>query len=297
MGVPHLRTKLPFSKNIVNSANSGFFKINQIENGGLPNFSFGNVIKFNDTLNPYAYIAIDGDTFKPTTEFTFSVWLKGITGSDATNNEWVDAHANGGLLHLVQWLETGSQDDNIKVRLRSSGADLVFDINPFSNADVGFYHTFSDTSAANIGGWNHLCVVFNNNSSPKARLYLNNIELSLISSRGGAVLQPPGVNVPIVIRGEKGSNISSPSGDNFQTNNNVWLFDDWALWDADLSGSVASIYNNGTPPDLSSFNPSIWLQFNANDTLANIANAGSLSVTGAVINGGGGKVEFVDGSL
>ena len=60
--------------------------------------------------------------------------------------------------------------------------------------------------------------------------------------------------------------------------------DECALWTSDQTEIKDSVYNNGVPSDLSSYNPDLWYRMGDNDTFPTIIDNGSGSNNGTMTN-------------
>lgn len=122
------------------------------------------------------------------------------------------------------------------------------------------------------GTWYHVALVHNGTS---AQLYLNNTE----SSSGTQVVVSPNANY--------GS--SFKIGAYFEGSNYFQgLLDEVSVFDSALSTSnLTSIYNSGSPNDISSFNPVGWWRMGDNDggTGTTVTDQGSGGNDGTLTNG------------
>ena len=61
--------------------------------------------------------------------------------------------------------------------------------------------------------------------------------------------------------------------------------DEFAIWSSALTASnVSTIYNSGTPNDISSLSPVLWYRFEEGSGTS-VADSGSGSLTGTLTNG------------
>ena len=74
----------------------------------------------------------------------------------------------------------------------------------------------------------------------------------------------------------------SPSG--------VLYVDEFAVWNNDQSANISSIYNGGTPNDLTSLNPVSWWRMGDADTFPTITDNGSGGNNGTMTNMDAGDI-------
>lgn len=133
----------------------------------------------------------------------------------------------------------------------------------------GWNDPFTHT-AISTGSWYHVVVVF---TSGQSRIYLNGSDLGTKSIATNTVSY-----TQTVIGGMLYSSSNHFNG----------LIDEVAVFNSELSSSdVTSIYNSGTPDDLSSYSPVGWWRMGDNDsgTGTTITDQGSGSNDGTLTNG------------
>jgi len=130
-------------------------------------------------------------------------------------------------------------------------------------------------STINDGNWHHLVVTFNGSNSV-ITTYVDSVANTTSVVNQGAVIST----------GYTAANIGRrPSSSYLYTSG---LIEEFAIWDSVLSSSnVSTIYNSGTPDDISSLSPLGWWRMGDNDsgTGTTITDQGSGGNDGTLNNG------------
>jgi len=130
-------------------------------------------------------------------------------------------------------------------------------------------------STINDGNWHHLVVTFNGSNSV-ITTYVDSVANTTSVVNQGAVIST----------GYTAANIGRrPSSSYLYTS---VLIEEFAIWDSVLSSSnVSTIYNSGTPDDISSLSPLGWWRMGDNDsgTGTTITDQGSGGNDGTLNNG------------
>lgn len=273
MGVPHLRTKLPFSKNVINSPGGGFYNINRIESSGGGGGASNSLLFTPGGTSPYPYFVMDGSNFLPTTEATFSFWAKSPT------NGWQGPTSFTTFINISE--ATGFNDVVLGCWLNAASS---FTVGAGTGNKFSFIYSIPfDGGPFDLTGWNHIFGVYNgaNASASRMRCWINNQEITLILNWGSSTSLPQD-GQPLYIRSSENSGV--PQIDTQDPGEPEWFIDEVALWDSDQSANVSDVWNGGTPGDLSTLSPNIWFTFDGVSDLSEIPNAGILNETGSIVN-------------
>ena len=137
---------------------------------------------------------------------------------------------------------------------------------------VGNQQFFNSTGSIAVNTWNHVAVVCNSGVTDGTKLYINGVAETL-----GTFTVASNASAPFQL-GKRSDNSFLHQG----------LMDEVAVFDSALAASyIASIYNNGTPNDISSLNPVGWWRMGDNDggTGTTITDQGSGGNDGTLTNG------------
>lgn len=160
------------------------------------------------------------------TSGTISAWIK--TTSTAYQAIVSTADTSG----LVTWGWMAIFNNKLRITFRESGGTVKI-------AD--------GSTTLNDGTWHHVVAV---SSGTAYSLYVDGSAETLTNSNNdgtwfGDLTSLTSTNI--------GSHVRSSAG-NFFTGN----IDEVAVWDSDQSSNISTIYNSGTPGDLSSLSPKAW---------------------------------------
>ena len=188
---------------------------------------------------------------------TFSFWIKPI--SDATTLRF--------LFNIGR--SSTALDSQVEMWLYEGGR-IQADINTSSRFIRG------DISSITYGSWNHIALVLNGGASSnvnKGKIYVNGVN-ETTSQNLGSFSTFPNASDPLFI-GESSTGHYNPFLGNI---------DEMAIWvGGELSASdISTLYNSGTPTDLSSFStpPTHWWRNGDGDTYPTITdNIGSYNLT------------------
>ena len=221
-----------------------------------PSFSNTYSVSFDGT-NDYMQYALDADlggAIMPSSytdyDLTFSFWVKPLTSSDENIFQWAGVLTSG-----IPFMLISTQNSYVNRGFRSHST------NPTTNA------------------WNHF-LISRTASDNTWRVFLNGNSTAIVSHDDGGTYG-------------NGSN----NGD-LSAANKIWLangyggygnvmIDEFAFWNSDQSANLTSIYNSGTPADLTSLSPYSWHRMGDNDggTGTTITDQGSGSNDGTLTNG------------
>jgi hypothetical protein len=159
--------------------------------------------------------------------FSFSFWMKRTNGSG------------------VQSFLGKVQDSGKGVNIYVNGTTIYMLIGTYSNACLFGSHNFL---ALNNGSWHHIAWTYDGSSSISGmKLYINNDPKTIFSTIE---------NTPINLQNSSTDFIIGSRPSSFRYNG---LIDEVSYFDSVLSASdVTTVYNGGTPKDLSSFSPISW---------------------------------------
>ncbi len=208
-------------------------------------------------ISESVYTALNG-----LTKASFSVWIKPTSVSSLKLKITFDI-GRGGSGNATQCRLWVYESNRVEFSIYSSGAYLRGDI-----------------SSITYGSWNHIAVAIDltQSGTARGRLYVNGAD-ETTSVVLGAVSSFPTATDEIYVGEAK----------NGQYNPFLGKIDEFAIFpNTVLSASnVTTIYNSGTPNDISSFSPSIWWRMGDNDggSGVTITDQGSASVDGTLTNG------------
>ena len=193
------------------------------------------------------------------TKASFSVWVKPISG--------------GSTLRMVFHIGKGSTLQTSQCQLfLYEGNRIDFSIDSTS------YFGRGNISAITYGSWNHILVTIDLDSTDEFKIYVNGADETTIDNMGSRSAFATATDEIYV--GESKTGYLNPFDGNI---------DEFAIFpNTVLSASnVTTIYNSGTPNDISSFSPSIWWRMGDNDggSGVTITDQGSASVDGTLTNG------------
>jgi len=155
----------------------------------------------------------------------------------------------------------------------TSGGDLL-SLNIYDNSTGGFISKKYNTSLTSYEGqWIHVAATYNGLSSASGmKLYLNGNRVDDSTSTGGTYVAMENTTAPFYI----GRQIGDYADGNI---------DEVAVFNSELSASnVTSIYNSGSPADLTSLSPISWWRNGDGDTFPTLTDNGSGSNNGTMTN-------------
>jgi hypothetical protein len=120
-------------------------------------------------------------------------------------------------------------------------------------------------STINSGAWHHIFCSYPNGSTidhTQVKIYIDG-SLQTNNYVGGTTSTGPVTNMLGILLGSVPKNM---------------VISNWAFWLNDQSSNIATIYNNGTPSDLSTLNPEVWYKFNSANTTFNGVTGGEYGV-------------------
>lgn len=191
------------------------------------------------------YVDIANPTsFSDTGDFSISAWIKYTT--------------NGVNLNIF------NARDNRYLYVRSGRI-----YGAFKNSANSF-KSINSSAYFNDGNWHHAMFVKN---SSNLILYVDGTQVA-INTNGGATYNGGTIYARIGARA-----FSSTATNFFQGN-----VDEIAFFNSDQSANISTIYNGGTPNNISSLSPSIWYRCGDNDTSPTLTDNGSRGDNGTMTN-------------
>jgi len=188
------------------------------------------VFDFNPSDGDYINFA-NGSTMARGQEITYSVWANLVNFSG-------DIIGNKG-------------SSNFGTGLNFSAGDLIFQLGDGSN-DSWNNSRITLSNYVNTGEWFHIIGAFDGTN---AKIYINGIERNNWTPTQPFTISGWNNNFQIGKRADQGSSFINGRLSNV------------AFWNSGLTpAQVTTIYNNGSPVDISSLNPVSWWKLNAQDT-------------------------------
>jgi hypothetical protein len=138
---------------------------------------------------------------------------------------------------------------------------------------------FIDTSSRiDSGSWHHIFCSYPNGSTidhTQVKIYIDGV-LQANTYIGGTTSTGSVTNMLGILLGSVPKNM---------------VISNWAFWLNDQSSNIATIYNNGTPSDLSTLNPEVWYKLDSANTTLNGVTGGEYGVaTDSSSNNNSGKI-------
>ena len=213
-----------------------------IINGGGPAADFSTKSLFFDGVDEYistseVYSELDGES-----KVTISAWIKVGTGTDTLS--YLCSIPGGSAFTIGIRLQT-TTDTIAWCYVNGAGN------NSRANANLG--------AIKGDGLWHHLmvCLDLSLPNFQECQIFLDNNLQTMSGYFAGATL--PNANDSLYIGNRDAINASHFGGN----------IDELAIWAGqDLRSSVATIYNNGKPADLTSLNPTSWYRAGENSTFS-----------------------------
>lgn len=204
-----------------------------------------------DGSNDYASTAFVTDDYDLKDGFTASLWvnLDSVSGT----KDFFGRYADGARFYF------GISGSNLRVAIGTS------------------YDTTSLSHGLSTGSWSHVAYTFSGGSGGTFTYYVNGSSVGTISF----TWTTDGSSETLHIGALK--NRTNPN-----QNPTNGKFDEMAIFNSALSSSdIASIYNSGTPNDISSLNPVGWWRMGDDDggTGTTITDQGSGGNDGTLTNG------------
>jgi len=206
-----------------------------------------------DGSNDYMEVSSTNDFAFGSTGFSISFWFKGGSANDSSGFgvNIFDMRSTGNGSQPSLWVET--KGTNSLVKYYSAGSYKV-----------------STTATLNSGTWYHL-VITNDGSNTKIYLDGNTTPIGTGSDATNYVAAP--------------LKVGSYFGNNYYFKGKI---DEFSIFSSELSSAdVSSVYNNGTPDFLSSYNPVGWWRMGDSDggTGTTITDQGSGGNDATLVNG------------
>ena len=223
-------------------------------NGNTYSIAFDGTNDYVDTGNKF-------DFMQQTMNFTVSAWIKFQDYTLAGNQYILHTTDSGARVGFMLWFDNRYGQDYLRSRIIPSSG-----IGPYAQ----------DVNAISDNNWHHVAVTCAQGGS--IRLYVDGSQLNS-SSAPSTTTATAQHNLIIGGALDTSGQIFLP----FQGN-----IDEVGIFNTELSSSdITSIYNSGSPDDLSSFNPVGWWRMGDNDngTGTTITDQGSGGNDGTLTNG------------
>lgn len=222
---------------------------------------------------------------------SWNEWNKDLTISDISNTYSVDLDGTNdnvsfGNLTNLNSAANLSLSVWFKFDVLDSGGNMIFHSGAsasnrfvlWSNGSnkievfMGTSALLTGTTTITTNTWYHASV-FKNGTS--ASVYLNN------------TLEDSSSSAPSTTQSTAGNGALIGAATIYGPYYSDGHFDECAIWASDLSGSQSSLWNSGTPTDLSTLSPVHWWRMGDNDsgTGTTVTDQGSGSVNGTLNNG------------
>ena len=213
-----------------------------IINGGVPGADFSTKSLFFDGVDEHietstTYSELDGDT-----KLSLSIWIKPISGSPFL--EYIVSNPRDTTANNSQFALTLYEGSNISFNVQSRTSQYVA----------------ANISAINYGQWNHVlvCVDLNRPTGTEGIMFINGVDETTTSAMGTLTSFYTATDV---------LHIGIDANGGFNRYNGY--LDELAIWAGqDLRTSVATIWNNGKPADLTGTKPTSWYRAGENSTFS-----------------------------
>ena len=213
---------------------------------------------------------------------TYSVDFDGTNDHATTATSVLNFYNTGGSISA--WIKpssvTGTQTSPHLNRSIISKANVYFGLNineagyPIIHFYDGAVREIVATTQVSTSSWMHICATW---STTGSAIYVNGTSEATSS------------NTPADIdSGQTAGNVYIGRTQNASSDHFGGLIDELAVFNTELSSSnVTSIYNSGTPDDISSFSPVNWWRMGDNDsgTGTTITDQGSGGNDATLVNG------------
>ena len=195
------------------------------------------------------------------------------TATSGTISAWIKTNTNAFMpIFSVSNNSSGVTNEWILLQIDSGGK---FEI--ISNR-LGTVEVYESSSTVTDNAWHHVMVTSNGSSY---KLFLDGSEQTSASGNNtgtwiGDIGTKNSCNIGAQRRGADSSN-SYFSGS----------LDEVAVWDSDQSSNISTIYNSGTPGNLSSLSPNHWYRMGDNNAASGTAinDQGSDGINATAVNG------------
>ena len=202
--------------------------------------------------------------------FTWSMWLKFSPPASGIARIISRDNSGGSIGDRCFLLDIGNTND-LRIIIFEGGA-----------VSVATWSGGASASNAGDNAWHHLAFVNEGSGSGTLRkIYFDGANQTLSGTTAGK--NPDSNNQKLAIGASYEAGNPSPVGFPF-----AGLIDEVAAWPSALSASdITTIYNSGTPNDISSLNPVGWWRMGDNDggTGTTITDQGSGGNNGTLTNG------------
>ena len=211
---------------------------------------------------------------------TYSLSMDGVDDYATTATSVLNFYNTGGSISA--WIKPSSVTDSQTTPFTNRSIISKGDVYLGLNLNEAGYPTlyFYDgairevvaTTQVSTSSWMHICATW---STTGSAIYVNGTSEATSS------------NTPADIdSGQTGGNVFIGRTENVSPDYFGGLIDELAVFNTELSSSnVTSIYNSGTPDDISSFSPVNWWRMGDNDSGTTITDQGSGGNDGTLTNG------------
>lgn len=223
------------------------------------------------TLSPSGETNITGTGGTPPFTNTKSILLDGV-------DDYVDianptSFNNTGDFSISAWIKYTSLGVNKNIFNARDNRYLYirtgFIWGAFKNSG-GSFQSISTPLTYNDGNWHHVLFVKN---STNLTLFVDGSQVAT-NTNGGAT-QSAGSSYARV-----GARANAATPNSFYPGN----VDELAFFNSDQSANISTIWNGGTPNDISSLSPSIWYRCGDGDTSPTLTDNGSRGDNGTMTN-------------
>ena len=212
-----------------------------------------------DGTNDYVDTGDKFDFMQQTMNFTVSAWIKFQNYTLASNQYILHTTDSGSRIGFMLWYDNRSNTKYLRARIIGSGNSYA-----------------QQTNAISDNNWHHVAVTCAQGDS--IRLYVDGSQLN--SSSAPSTTTATAMHNFII-----GGALNTASQVVLPFQGNV---DEVGIFNTQLSSSdITTIYNSGSPDDLSSFNPVGWYRMGDSDsgTGTTITDQGSGGNNGTLTNG------------
>lgn len=218
------------------------------------------------------------------------------------NNDYCDATANvsnplyrpangsgaSDAWSVSFWIKTGTNDNNKQTVLSFGGADKDNDgrvIIRFRGSDQSLelkYGTENNNLVLKTNNntlsrtqWKHVLVTYNGNATGSASGSVNDYYNAFNIFIDGVQQSTTNSNLNFGYSGSIDDTYFrlGRNGNDKDYMKDSSFIDELAIWNSDVSSNIATIYNSGTPSDLSTESPSLWYRLGDGDTFPTLIDS------------------------
>jgi len=204
-------------------------------------------------INPYSFAS--AEAFSSTKSLEFD----GIDDyiDCGTYDDFFSSRSPDTKMSFSFWFKTSPSGD-AHPKYFFSCANYTNGLNGYIKSGIVYFGTSSSTIATSTstyddGNWHHCLGVWDNLGTTPTRLWIDGVLVGTDTSTRVNNFNEK----PFYLGRETGGTWYKCYGGNL---------DEFAVWEGDMSGDVATIYNSGTPTDLTSLSPVAWYRMGENST-------------------------------